>query len=208
MREKGPHVHYWALGQAVFLFLLFLYIRLIQKRYSKVRVADQNSGVSLVRFLFLVQIYLLTLKMKGVIKTNSSFLVYPVVVGFCGFCTIISGLQVWYWLHKLFDLCRRLPFSTRCSPVNLSDLMTLTAWTFGPASLAYVVCTEMVENQRERDCKSIVTETSDICCGCRCPSSSQPASDWSSASSLLATSPSSSRSTRPTASAASTRGHC
>jgi hypothetical protein len=179
MRDNGPFVHFWALGQAVFLFLLFLYIRLIQKRYSKVLLAHQNSGVNLVRFLFLVQIYLLTLKMKGVIKTSSSFLVYPIVVGFCGFCTIISGLQVWYWVHKLFDLFRRLPFSTLDSPVNLTDLMALTAWTFGPTGLAFVICTDMVENRRDKDCKSIVTEISDTFFGSPYPSSSQPASDSS-----------------------------
>jgi len=55
--------------------------------------------------------------------------------------------------------------------------MTLTAWTFGPTALAYAICTELVENQREKDCKSIVTEISATFFGSQYLFSYQPASD-------------------------------
>lgn len=59
----------------------------------------------------MIQVYIVILKMKKKILTSSILYIYMILLSYGCVGTFISIIQLWYWLHKLFDISRRYKYS-------------------------------------------------------------------------------------------------
>jgi len=85
-----------------FEIVMFLFIRLFQRRYNK------NTGISLAKIGFSCQVLMIALHNKGKLPNTSTYVIFSVFLAYAGIFSGISVLHVYFTLWKIPQIKRIL----------------------------------------------------------------------------------------------------